>query len=585
MSNDAICNLEEEMYSVDLYSQGPKLYQAPEKYCEINMPIWDTVANVVSYVGKPFSWVSNFYGYLSGRAANLKELPPSAPGHSWLGHVPELWWKYKSSLMDYLSAYQDTYGYKGISNLQMGPFNNFYVVSDPKMAREILQNSKAFPRGRSYEIWQKFSKRGLGEGDYTQEKRRQADNAIGNAHYGYFFPSIKIVADNWMARLKQFAYDEVAIDLMKECKRATLAALGESLFKHNAHDPNETNPFNLSVENDKLCNKFIDAFQTLFALLTKKFTSPIGRFENIFNFLNPAEAKKFQKAKDTLEKILDELFHKLLDHPETLDRDSKFCALMKTFGIDIDNPDYGEMRNESVAFLLAAFETSSKGISWALYALAMHPDIQDELYNKLHEAFDKEPPQSKADLDRVPLLMQVIEEALRLFAPFPFLLRDIKDSSKFKSFQVQANSFFRNSAFVISPYLIHRNPEYWGEDAHEFKPERWKTGRRAASSLFEDSPGGISEDLHTANKEKEYDVEEDMLSDRWQRQHPEYMSFLGGIHLCPGRFFAKQEIGLLLATLLLEFKVSLAPHSSPVQLKFCITTESENPIYVYLIPR
>lgn len=26
-------------------------------------------------------------------------------------------------------------------------------------------------------------------------------------------------------------------------------------------------------------------------------------------------------------------------------------------------------------------------------------------------------------------------------------------------------------------YLMHRDPEYWGEDAEEFRPERWETAR------------------------------------------------------------------------------------------------------------
>lgn len=556
-----------------------KLYQAPEPYREINIPIWDTVANVADFVGKPISWVSNCYSYLAGRSS--VPIPSSAPGHAFFGHYPELGWKYNWSLIDFITALQNKHGDKGLYTMQMGPFKTYYVVSDPKMAKEILNNSEAFPRGESLEIWREFSKEGLGKGEYAQEKRRQAIGAIGDPHHGYFFPSIKLAADRWIEHLEHSGMSGEPIDLMRLCKLGTLEAIGESLFKHNAHDPSEDNPFNLNPENIESNYEVIDSLDTIFSTLTNKFTSPFGSYRRLYNFFHPWEAKDFQKAIDTLEIRMDKEFHKLLDNPETLDRNSKFCSIMATLGVDIDKPNYVKMRNEVLGFLQAAFETSAKAMSWILYVLAFYPDLQEELYGQLHEAFRESPPQSRQDFAKVPLLRQVMEEALRLFPPFPFLLRDIVDASKFKPFQVKQNGKISSAAFLISPFLINRNsdPKYaWGKDAEEFKPERWTTPKKAS----------VNEDRVCEGKQKDKVSEdaEDMLSDLWQRQHPECMTtFAGGKHVCPGRHFAKQEILLFLTTLIPKFKISLVPTDVPVQLKFCISLETENPIYVYLTPR
>jgi cytochrome P450 len=146
-------------------------------------------------------------------------------------------------------------------------------------------------------------------------------------------------------------------------------------------------------------------------------------------------------------------------------------------------------------------------------------------------------------LEEVTLLIKTIEEGLRLYTPFPFLLRDIENGENFAHYQVE-----NGGVFVISPLLVHHNSQAW-ENPESFNPDRWT---------------------------------DEMLKDAWQVNNSSYLTFLGGPHRCPGRFFAKQEIAIFLANLLLNHRVVLEDPNYVPDLKFNITLHSQNPINAHL---
>lgn len=516
---------------------------AVEPYKEECWYLWDTTSKVVGLVYTPFSWLATGYHWLKGN--QFQRPPPSAPGHGWLGSLPELAAR-NYRILPFLRSYEKTYGEEGVCKLQIGS-KVFYIVSEPKVARAILKNPSAFCRGDSLRVWRKFSAGGLDEGEDTQKWRGQANKAIGRDHFSHYFPSVRQVAETWGTRLEGFADCGLPIDIMMEAERAALAAVGESLFKIDPHDPEEENPFSLDAKNDQKCSRFLNAFHNLFGLLTSRVSSALANIpyvgDPLYNLTYSNESKELEKSKWVLKSILSPIFENLLKDPESIPTDSHFAKMMQNFGIDINDPDYDGMLDHSLGFLQATFETASKTLGWTLYTLSQHPEIQTRLIKELHEAFGNSPPKTHEELKNVPFLFQVIEETLRLFPPFPFLLRDIKDADAFKDYHVN-----KGETFIISPFFVHRNEAYW-PDPETFNPERFT---------------------------------EEMLTDAWQMRHPEYLTFLAGIHRCPGRFFAKQELALLLTQFFLKFKVEMDEGSPPPDFKFCITLQSRQPIQLVI---
>ena len=76
-----------------------------------------------------------------------------------------------------------------------------------------------------------------------------------------------------------------------------------------------------------------------------------------------------------------------------------------------------EIVAQSVVFMAAGYETSSTTLALATYYLALHPKIQDKLYNEIVTCW---PEDSMPDYDIVQKMLyldQVISETLRICPP------------------------------------------------------------------------------------------------------------------------------------------------------------------------
>ncbi|KAK7012408.1 cytochrome P450 [Favolaschia claudopus] len=155
--------------------------------------------------------------------------------------------------------------------------------------------------------------------------------------------------------------------------------------------------------------------------------------------------------------------------------------------------DDTEVRN----FFLAGHETTSSAISWALHALSEHPKVQTTLRDGLLALSTDNP--TMDELNALPYLEQVVRETMRVHAPAVFTQRmamadDVLPLSKP---YVDKNGKSHDSLAISKGQMIHV-PILAGEDAAEFKPERWDNLPDSVSvvpgvwaNLFIFSPGRI----------------------------------------------------------------------------------------------
>ena len=100
-------------------------------YVNTVVPGWDTVTKVIKVVLTPLAYISSWF------SSPVKNEPPSAPGHTILGSLPELkamnW-----DVLNFLVAYHRKYGSEdGISEVTLVN-KTFYIISDPVKAKKIL---------------------------------------------------------------------------------------------------------------------------------------------------------------------------------------------------------------------------------------------------------------------------------------------------------------------------------------------------------------------------------------------------------------------------------------------------------------
>ncbi|KAI0628763.1 cytochrome P450 [Trametes polyzona] len=188
--------------------------------------------------------------------------------------------------------------------------------------------------------------------------------------------------------------------------------------------------------------------------------------------------------------------------------------------------------------VFAAMDTTSNALARTLELLSEHPDVQETLRLEILHARDDGSGKLKAlDYDEVmslPYLDAVCRETLRVSPPVPIALREVLkdgtlplsapirglDGSSMESIPVTKGMWI-----IVDIKWSNRNKELWGEDADEWKPERWLKPLPAA---LEDAriPGVYSH----------------------------LMSFIGGGRSCIGFKFSQLEMKIVLATLLATLK-------------------------------
>lgn len=106
----------------------------------------------------------------------------------------------------------------------------------------------------------------------------------------------------------------------------------------------------------------------------------------------------------------------------------------KSLAVQNENPFIGSyiqgkfsedlMKQQIETMLNGGFETSGRAIAYIILMLAMHPNIQEEVFAELHSVFEKQDEETAYEhLQKLPLLDRVIKETLRLFPVAPFIER------------------------------------------------------------------------------------------------------------------------------------------------------------------
>lgn len=173
-----------------------------------------------------------------------------------------------------------------------------------------------------------------------------------------------------------------------------------------------------------------------------------------------------------------------------------------------------QLRDEVVTMILAGHDAPGLALSWAWYLLAQHPDVEQHLHAELDNVLGGRSP-TVGDLPQLHFTKMVIDETLRLYPSLWAMGRQATETDELGGYHIPARSLV-----VVSPYVTHRNPEYW-DNPMQFDPERWLPSRMVDRPFFA------------------------------------YFPFGGGARHCMGNHFAMMEMQLILATVAQRFCIRL----------------------------
>ncbi|CAO1432976.1 unnamed protein product [Diamesa hyperborea] len=139
-------------------------------------------------------------------------------------------------------------------------------------------------------------------------------------------------------------------------------------------------------------------------------------------------------------------------------------------GESIGTLSFNELAAQCFLFFLAGFETSSTTMTFALYELALNPDIQEKLRQEIKATLKKYDDKLtyEAMLD-IKYLQMVIDETLRKYPPMDMLGRIASNDYKVPN----TDAIIPKDTLVFIPaFAIQRDPEIY-PNPDKFDPERF----------------------------------------------------------------------------------------------------------------
>ncbi|GMR41540.1 hypothetical protein PMAYCL1PPCAC_11735 [Pristionchus mayeri] len=136
-----------------------------------------------------------------------------------------------------------------------------------------------------------------------------------------------------------------------------------------------------------------------------------------------------------------------------------------------------EVVAQAVIFLLAGFDTTANALGYTSWMLANHPEVMRRCQEEIDE-FCCDESISYEDLSNLTYIEAVCKETLRFYPLGAFA----NSRQCMKETEVCGLIVEKGTNVQVDTYGLHFDRSIWGEDADEFKPERWLDADRRVPS-------------------------------------------------------------------------------------------------------
>ncbi|XVF22676.1 hypothetical protein REPUB_Repub12eG0191600 [Reevesia pubescens] len=327
----------------------------------------------------------------------------------------------------------------------LSPFRSEIYTSEPANVEYILKtNFDNYGKGQyNYSLLNDLLGDGIFtvDGDKWREQRKVSSHEFSTKVLRDFS---SVVFRKNVAKLANIVSEAANSSEIMDIQDLFMKSTLDSIFK-----------VAFGVELDSMCGsnvegkEFTTAFDDSSAAILFRYVDIFWKIKRILNIGSEAALKKSMKKEDIL---------------------SRFLQVSDT------DPTY--LRDIILNFIIAGKDTTAATLSWFIYMLCEHPNIQEKVAQEVMEATNMVDIKDFAEfadcvnedaLEKMHYLHAAITETLRLYPAVPVDAKIcLSDDTLPDGFSVR-----KGDMISYQPYAMGRMKFIWGDDAEEFRPERW----------------------------------------------------------------------------------------------------------------
>lgn len=307
---------------------------------------------------------------------------------------------------------------------------------------------------------------------------------------------------------------------------------------------------------DEFSTRFMKAFDDSNVIVYWRYVDLLWKIKRFLNIGLEADLKQNVK-------VIDNFVYELIQQKREqmkngkLDRGKEdiLSRFLMESAKDPENMTDTYLRDISLNFIIAGKDTSANTLTWFFYMLCRHPFVQEKIAQEVREATEAEDNIStdefankltEAALEKMWYLHAALTETLRLYPAVPVDGKNSEEDDILPDgFKVK-----KGDGVNYMAYAMGRMTYIWGEDAADFRPERWlDNGIFRAESSFK------------------------------------FTAFQAGPRICLGKEFAYRQMKILASSLLFFFKFKLVDESKEATYRTMFTLHMDKGLHLYAFSR
>nr|XP_043634772.1 cytochrome P450 704C1-like [Erigeron canadensis] len=308
---------------------------------------------------------------------------------------------------------------------------------------------------------------------------------------------------------------------------------------------------------DEASNQFMKAFDDSNALVYWRFMDLLWKVKRYLSIGSETTLKDNIRIIDS---FVYRLIHNKREQMKNENHNRNKEDILSRFLMESENDPVNMndkyLRDISLSFVIAGKDTSANTLTWFFYMLCKQPLVQEKVAQEVKKVTEADDGTSIEDfgfkltelvLDKMHYLHAAISETLRLYPAVPL------DSKSAQKDDVLPDGFKikKGDGVGYIPYPMGRMTYIWGDDAEEFRPERWLD----VKGVFRpESPF-------------------------------KFTAFQGGPRICLGKEFAYRQMKILAAYLVYFFKFKLVDEGKDATYRTMFTLHMDEGLHLYAFLR